>query len=473
LSEWASYYERNPFDTYEPIRPLLAFHQSTHLRRMIRAPNRIGKTYSGAWECWAHLIGRHRWRGTIKHDDGIVMVANMEKVYPEVCRTLWAVAPRDALDPATKYIPGKGFYTNGARFVRARNGKVITFRSGEGSAMSTAAAAAGWLWGDELPKQDRFGEALSRVAVAEGPVWWTFTPINRPAAWLRQHVEGNPRKGIPPAEDWIQFRPQLTEADCTTISGLVIRSTRSIERQTAGYTASEIRQRVYGDWEGISENRALSCFNEMKHVRESVDWDDPDSIEVGIGFDHGEHIGNQVAVLFLYQITDTRRLIHIIDCYVAAKPTTEEEDAAEVLLMLARNRVNGSPLSLLNVDKMVGDINSAGKAGGGRKVNARLAEEMAKQAGHPGVIVPIDNARKGRIKDGIRTLNLGFLRDEVFIDPGCTSLLESVRYWDNTPQSEGYKHLIDALRYPLVPLLQSGDDDNAPEVAGGRLELRA
>jgi hypothetical protein len=305
-------------------------------------------------------------------------------------------------------------------------------------------------------------------------VWWTFTPINRPAAWLRQHVEGNERKGIAPAEDWIQFRPRLTEDDCTTVSGLIIRTTRSIQRQTAGYTASEIRQRVYGDWEGISENRSLSCFNEAKHVVESVDWDDPDSIEIGIGFDHGEHVGNQVAVLFLYQVTDTRRLIHIIDCYVATKPTTEEEDAAEVLLMLARNKVNGHALTLLNVDKMVGDINSAGKAGGGRKVNARLAEEMAKQAGHPSVLVPIANARKGRVKENIRTVNLGLLRDELFIHPACTPILESFRYWDNTPQSEAYKHGMDAVFYPVIPLLRQGDDgDDFQEAVGGRLEMRA
>lgn len=472
ISESASFYERNPFETYEPILPLLPFHESSHLRRMIRAPNRVGKTFSAAWESWAHLIGRHRWKPWVRPGDGLVVVANMEKIYPEVCRTLWLVAPRDELDPATKYIPGKGFYTNGARFIRSRGQKVITFRSGEGSAMSTAAAAADWLWGDELPKQDRFGEALSRVAVAEGPVWWTFTPINRPAAWLRQHVEGNTRKGIAPAEEWIQYRPRLTEEDCTTITGVVVRTDRSIRLQTAGYTASEIRQRVYGDWEGISEHRALSSFNELTHVQDVVKWDDPDNIQVGISFDHGEHLGNQVAVLFLFQVTETRRLVHVLDCYVATKATTEEEDADEVLLMLGRNVVNGQALQLRHVDIMVGDINSAGKAGGGRKVNARLAEAMNKRAGYPDVVVPIENAKKGKIKDGIRTMNLGFQRGEVYIHSGCMQVLESVRLWDNTPQSEPYKHLIDGLRYGIVPILETADvGDPVPQ--GGRIELVA
>ena len=136
---------RNPFLDYDPIRPLLAFHTSPHTRRMVRAPNQIGKTWSGAWESWAHLTGRHRYQPNVRPSSGMIMVADLDNTYPQVCEKLWRVAPRDLLDPATKYIPGKGFYTNGARFVRSAENHTIVFRPGEGSAMSAASATVGWI----------------------------------------------------------------------------------------------------------------------------------------------------------------------------------------------------------------------------------------------------------------------------------------------------------------------------------------
>ncbi|GDX83827.1 hypothetical protein LBMAG42_56380 [Deltaproteobacteria bacterium] len=406
-----------------------------------------GKSIAGAYEAWAHLTGRHRWQPDVRASPGWAMVADLENTYPVVSEKLRQVAPLDLLDSATRYIEGKGWYTNGRRMIRTKRGHTMAFRSGEGSDMSSESGSVGWLWIDEPPVVGKFGGALSRVAVAEGPVWMTFTPINRPVAWLRLRTEGDPKRGILPSEEWVQFRPRLTEADCTLEGGRVIRSAASIARQVAGYSEWERMQRVYGEWEGISDKRRLSAFSEAI-VRDDMGWIDGYPLHVGIGIDHGEAIGHQVAVLLLWQEVGGRRRVHVIDEIANEGRTTEADDARAVLAMLARNG-----LELRHVDRIVGDINSSGKAGAGRSVNGRLTEELNDQAGYPEVLVEVDNAKKGRIDNGVRDLDLAMMRAGLAIHSRCQRLIESCRYWDGTPATESYKHGLDALRYIAGPLV--------------------
>lgn len=457
LQRAAAFYDASPFYAYDPLASLVGFHESAHPRRLLRKPNQIGGSFACAWESWAHLIGRHRWRPNVRAASGMVLVASLEDAYPQVCEKLWLTAPREALDPATKYIEGKGFFTNSRRLVRTRDGKRIEFRGCEGDAMGVESASVGWLWGDEPPKPPHFSAAISRVAVAMGPVWWNFTPINRPVAWFKKHVEGDPKTGEKPREEWVQFRPKLSQEDCTTLGGRVIRSAESIRVQIAGYTRSQILQRVYGEWEGLNDDRALSAFNEDVHTVPPT-FDDDADVMIGVGIDHGEQVGNQVGVLGRYQILPgNRRRVHITGECVSTAKTTEVEDATALLEMLGRDG-----LELRHVDRMVGDINSAGKAANGRSINAMLTEEINRQAGYPHVVVEVERAKKGRIIDRIRTFNLAFMRGWLTIDPRCINLLEAVRMWDNTPQTEQFKHWIDALAYLAVPLLEHDETGNAP-----------
>lgn len=452
------FYDANPFYAYDPLVSLVAFHESGHSRRLIRKPNQIGGSVASSWEAWAHLTGRHRWRPEVRAASGMILIADIENAYAQVCEKLWLTAPRHLLDPATKYREGQGFFTGSKRMIRARAGHRIEFRGGEGSPLAVESATLGWLFVDEPPKAPHFFAAVSRVAAKMGPVWMNFTPINRPVQWLRRHIEGDPKTGEGPREDWIQFRPRLLQEDCTTVGGRIIRSAASIAAQVAGYTRSQLLQRVYGEWDGLNEERAFSAFNEGTHATADADFDAETDIGVGVGIDHGESIGNQVAVLGRYQVRDARhRRVHICGECVSTAVTTEVEDARAVLEMLGRDG-----LQLRHVDVLVGDINSAGKAAGGRRVNAMLAEELNRQAGYPEVVVPVTNARKGRIIDRIRTINLALMRGWLTIDPRCVHLLEAVRMWDNTPATEAFKHWADALCYLVVPLLEYNETAGAP-----------
>lgn len=456
LAAAASFYAANKFYAYDSLVSLLPFHESPHPRRLIRKPNQVGGSYACAWEAWAHLIGRHRWQPDVRPASGLVLVANIEDAYPQVCEKLRLTEPTHLLDPATKYVEGKGYFTNSRRLVRTMAKHRIEYRGGEGDPMGVESATVGWCWVDEPPKQTHLGAAISRVAVATGPCWMNFTPINRPVAYLRLRTEGDPRRDVAPLEEWVQFRPKLTQADCTTVGGRVIRSQASIDIQVAGYDAWERMQRVYGEWEGISDVRRFSAFGEDV-VSEDAPFDAAVDTSVGVGADHGEAIGNQVAVLARYQVTGDRRIVHVVGETVSTRVGTEEDDARAILDMLARDGVE-----LRHVDRMVGDVNSAGKAGAGRSVNELLTEALNRQAGYPDVLVEMEGAQKGRILDRVRALNLAMMRGELLVHPRCTSLVECLRYWDGTPATEHFKHLLDALCYLLCPLLEPPSRDRRP-----------
>ena len=454
-ADWCS---RNPFATYDPLRSLIGFHRSNHTRRLVRKPNQIGGTFAAAWESWAHLVGRHRYRPDVRPSRGMVLVADLTNTYPEVSEKLRAVAPMDLLDPACRYVEGKGWYTNGKRLIRSRAGHTMIFRSGEGGGLGAESASVGWLWIDEPPTKAKFGGALSRVARAMGPAWMTFTPIGRPVDWLRLHIEGDKARKIAPREEWEQHRPHLTEQDCTTVGGVIIRSAESIGVQIAGYTRGEINQRVYAEWEGMSEDRAFFAFND-DCVREEAPWPDArGDQEVHMSFDHGESL-SQVGLVARVQM-EPSRCVHITAEYVAPHATTEEEDAVGALAMLAEDG-----LRLDHVDRAVGDINSSGKAGGGRSINARLSEALNSAAGFPDVLVPVQNASKGRVSVGVRAINLAMMRKELFIHPRCKRLIAAIQMWDGKPATEHIKHLPDALRYLAVPLLEPADDQGVPSIA--------
>jgi hypothetical protein len=445
-AEWT---RRNPFFAYDPMRSILPFHASAHPRRMVRAPNQTTKTFSAAWEAWAHLIGAHRWRPEIRPSPGWVMLADLENGYPTIAKKLRAVEPGDWLDPATHYIEGKGYYTNGRRMIRSKLGHLMEFRSGEGEMMALAMASIGWLWIDEVPKQSHFGEALSRVAVAKGPAWMSFTPIGRPAGWLRRHVEGDPDTGDPPREDWQQIRIQLTERDCTTETGRVIRTEDSIERQCAAYSHWELAQRRYGEWEGVSTDRRLKGFSEacLLTLDELPTRINPKAgDEIRVSMDHGEGTGKQVAYLEVL----TGRKTYLYREWVARENSGPREVATGILAMLA-----DAGLSIYDVSKIVGDINSAGLAAGkgGGKYNDFIERELCtllNVATSP-VEITTPNKRPGTVDAGESAMSHAMKEGRffVFYEDGhpfsCKAFVGSARHY--TGREKDLKDPIDAARY--------------------------
>jgi hypothetical protein len=436
LSTGADYYRRNPFFRYDPMCGMLPFHLSGSTRRFLRCPTQTGKTWAGIYEDWAHLVGVHRWR-EIEPSSGWVVLANLENHFAEFCDKLHQLEPRDLLDPATRYTPGKGYYTNGARMIRSKAGHTIKFRSGEGQMQALESGTIGWLHIDEVPKQPHFGAALSRIAVATGPAWMTFTPIGRPVKWLRTHVEGDPELGTAPREHWETFRSSLTPADCTTISGRCIRPAASIAAQVASYSAWEIRQRVYGEWEGTTEGRMVPAYSD-EHV-----FDDsaaPTHIEsLGFGWDHGQRVGAQVCYLVAY---DGFRL-WVLGEYVSNEHATPDEDMEGAWKLAERWGVT-SPFA---INEARGDSNSAGKLGLGMSVNETLERAFARKFGLDSApfSIRVPYKGKGTVRARPRMVNAACASGRLRVHESCKHLDTSLRNW--TGADDDLKHAWDAFGY--------------------------
>lgn len=433
----ADFYRANPFYAYDPMRGMLGFHRSPSARRLVRAGNQVGKSIAGAYEAWAHLVGRHRWRPGLSPSSGWAMVADLENVYPVVSAKLRSLEPAHLLDPATRYAEGKGYYTSGRRMVRTRAGHTLAFRSGEGAAIGVEAASIGWLWIDEPPSRAKFGGALSRVAVAEGPVWITCTPVGRPVEWFRRHLEGDLATGEAAREHWDTWVVPLSEASCTTESGRVIRSASSIARQVASYGAWEIRQRVHGDWEGVTEGRWIPAYGDACVV---TDEDVPSTLEaLGLGWDHGERPGAQACYLVGW---DGHRL-WVLGEYTSHERATPAEDAQGAWALCQRWGLS----SPFDVAEARGDSNSAGKLGLGASVNDLLEREFARMFGldSPPFRVRVPYKARGSVKARARMVSAACASGRFLVHESCRQLDAALRNWAG--RDDDLKHALDACGY--------------------------
>ena len=129
----------------------------------------------------------------------------------------------------------------------------------------------------------------------------------------------------------------------------------------------------------------------------------PKGCRIGVGIDHGEHAGSQVAVLAAWNAQG----IWILDETVSEASTTPTQDAHAIRRMLLENG-----LDVHLVDTWVGDVNSAGSVDLGEKL-----------------------------------LNAGFLRRQVKVHPQCEAVIKGLRHARGGRADEDLKHALDAMRY--------------------------
>lgn len=417
--------------TATPSPKQLSFLQSRHPRRLLRSGNRSGKSYAGALEAWGHALGWSPWKGrTIKTPNvGLIVAADWRSQVDVVSKIMYETCPHPFLAPGCDYNVSRGWMN---QQISLSNGSVILFRSALSKSTSLAGLECSWLWIDEPPTRSAFGEALARVAVQMGPAWLTMTPIGRPVDWLKLHVEGDPEAGIQPSEDWEQYVIRLTTEDCPH------RSQESLDAQIGSYLPMELPQRRDGAWEGVVVDRLLDAFDDS-----CVSEPPLGQYHCGLGMDHGEQAGKQVALLVIWSSSS----IWVIDEYRSPHTTTPEEDATFIKEMASRNSIDMS-----SIDRIVGDTNI--------KVNSIYSDLL----GHP-----VKNASKkpGSVLYGSRLLNYAFKNGKLHIHPRCRNLIQALKTWDGSTTDRA-KDPIDALRYIAVPLLERGLN----RVEQSRLRLR-
>ena len=433
----AESFKANGLSRYEMERPGFGgmspgqedFHRSTHQRRILIGGNQIGKTRALCAEAWWHASGRHPYRETAEVPNlGWVMCSDLKGGWANFSRKMREIEPPNTIDPRCFYDDHRGYTRGGSKIIQLANGSLIVGKSGSQDQMALSGATIDWLGIDELPKQGHWGEARSRTAVNSAPVFMCFTPIGRPAEFLRDWVEGNPDSGEPAREDWDVQRVILNAENCPH------RNPESILTQIAGYGPWEYAQRVEGAWSGITTD-AWIAFSE-----ENIFDDPPENIEaVGLGWDHGEKPGASVCYLVAW---DGFRL-WVLDEYASKERNTPKVEAAEIKEMVERWGI-----TLHQIDEARGDSNSAGRLGLGFSVNELLERGFAdalKQTRAPfNIQVPWKGA--GSVKARARLLSHSCVDGTFNVSSRCTKLISALRHWRGESASD-FKHHFDAVGY--------------------------
>lgn len=446
-----SEYFDSAYFRYRPGPKHLAFHVSRSKRRLLRAPNQAGKTHAGAAEAVSISIEDGRWRAPLPRRVlegrtqpllGIVFATTDKAKNNVIAPKLRALIPPGALAPDNRYSEGRGYTNNIIRFA---NGNIILLRSMQGDlAGSIAGYTADWCWIDEPPYENSFGEVISRLVVADGPLFITMTPIvtgSRDLDWLIRRIEGDKLQGLAPLEDWEQYLPQLTTED------LPWRSEENLAKQRSMYAPWEMKQRAEGSWYAVTQSRQITSLQD-RHIMSALP--NEDFPLVILGADHGERV-NHEAVVLIYVDTIARK-IYVVDEYYNATPTAPHEDVEGIAQMLRRNH-----LSWRNVDVGIGDTNSLGKLAPGRTINGELQRLT-------GVVWRKPDKRAGSIDYSVTMMIRAFLKDQLFIHKTCKQTIHCLRNWDGTPKTEKYKHFIDAVRYVVTPVVKKWSEQAAEDI---------
>jgi hypothetical protein len=442
LAAWDAEYERNPLFRYangdagaDGMSPgQESFHAELSRLRALIAGNQIGKTRAFAAECWWHALGEHPFRDVLPAPNvGWIIIPVLDSDWVKVCRKLREIEPPGALDPGCHYDSAKGYYYGGARRLKLACGSIMEPKSGTQHSEALEGDTIAWVGFDEPPRPSHWNGPLTRIAVNHGDAWLTFTPVGRPLEWLRTYFEGNAETETPGHPEWKITKIPLTPENCPH------RTPEDIAEQIAAYDTWDYRQRVEAEWDGVTVGRALSSFTEGCIIDDEGLPETADEIRIGI--DHGEGAGKQMA----YVAAVVGRRYYLLAEYRGVKGSTPHEDAEGIVAMLT-----GLGLTVHHVTRAFGDVNSAGKLGGGGKLNAFLEAAIAKvcKLNQPPFTVEKPAKGAGSVKAGQRAINHACKEGRFFVHESCRSFIHAAKHYTGTEAD--LKDPIDAARYAIA-----------------------
>jgi hypothetical protein len=190
----------------------------------------------------------------------------------------------------------------------------------------------------------------------------------------------------------------------------------------------------------------------------------PNRRKLALGIDHGTQARTETAVLVQVDESQEYPAVHVLDCIEGGESQSIEEDAANIIAMLARNG-----LTWADLDHVMGDIPHYGGSRLVKKSNQDLAYEIMRQL-YPtrsraglSLTPPIRTAKAGKgsgprgsAMRGTSWLHHSMSRRGQFaVHPDAIRVAECIeRYVGGSTDPAG--HLIDALRYALDPWIRRG-----------------
>lgn len=169
---------------------------ATHRETCFMGGNGVGKSELGAYTTACHVTGRYpdwwpgwkvdhaipSWIGgdtseTVRDITQVKLFGNVSKD-PELLGT--GLIPRDAIDiESIRYRPNTNRAIDFARVKHKRGGwSIVSLKSYEQGRKAFQGTEIPWIWLDEEPPADIYGECLMRGRTVDGHIALTFTPLS-------------------------------------------------------------------------------------------------------------------------------------------------------------------------------------------------------------------------------------------------------------------------------------------------------
>lgn len=443
----------DPLRYTSPTAPAAAWHADPSRTKLLRGPNQGGKTWAGVREALWRMGGCHPYLSHLPPPPvhGWVVTVSWKQSL-RVQRKLYELLPKGWVDWSTCRYSHKNGFSGG--YLELCNGSSLSVVTGNQDTVDLASATLDFVWCDEPPLEQHWGELNARLLVRRGDLFLTMTPIGRPVEWLREKTEE--LDGTPSEVSDHVFA--LTVANCTPLGGVPFLDQQQIDDVGRSYLPHEREARLRGEWPTTFEGRVFDAFHRGM-VRDTPPSDG--TWQLGVGVDHGGLDGAQAAVLVACQrIRRGVGRLWVLDESVNDDATEAHQDAEAIVAMLRRN-----DLVVADVDVWRGDRPYGGRRGVGAKSNGHLERELRyllQDSGESAKGLHFKTPRKfaGSGEYGSRQLQRSMVRNHFAVDRRCRHVIEALECWQG--RDDEFKHKLDALRYIAVDMLDT--DPRTPQV---------
>lgn len=453
--------QADPLRFWSPTPVQQRYLQDDSKIKLLRGGNQIGKSVCGAYEAISYCLQRHPYLQTPPPPLEVWVVCHSWEQSRVLQKKIYDLIPPASLHADVEFTTGKGFRGTGAPVVRFNNGSIMRIKTTNQGTLGLASGTVDYVWCDEPPPPDILGELLGRIVRTNGKMGITMTPIGIPCDHIKDLVEKGTITDHPAPLNLENVTPVGT--------GVPLLSQASIDQVAQSYLPIDREARMNGSWEaGVPDGRIFEQFKEelISDVAQhkGSDW------VFAIGIDHGSQVNAEVAILVAVDVSDMKKggkpFVYVLDEYTAGGASAEVH-ARGIISMVRRNR-----LELKQIRYWIGDRSHGGDKYGGRMSNNMLTAAMTHVLGYPRGRLPfaIRMAHKPAysVYYGCQALHELMALSRFQIHPKCDRTIKSLKMWSMTKSGRmdvmsEWKHLIDALRYATMPIIDQ--QYRAPKMA--------
>lgn len=451
--------------------------------RVVKCANQIGKTTVGAADLIYFIRGGNPYRDRpyVGPVNCMLLSKSIQQINLPggILSKLWEMLPKSEIDPALRFVPGKGLMgikDPTINFVDGPGiGSSITIRTYRQPPENQAGATLHGVWCDEPLPEHIYSELWPRILKNEGffSVLFTATRNMPPQGYLRNLCA---EPGQPPTLE----RPFVLHEAAVAVrraggwepvlenvwpegNARPFMTERQILSFVNGVPEFERPMRVEGSWDGITEGAWLSQYGDScVRAFEVGDLPNPAGIWVQVGIDHGEVPGKQAFVLELH----ADRLSVDPKCwvfgeYVPEHATSADEDAHGLLEMLREALCpnvaapEGWAKAYQIVDGWVGDRSTGEDKRVKTKSNERLRAAIARLLNQRCGwslrderlrTIRVPKKRRGSVFEGMSLVNGMCSRGNFIVHPRCKHVDKACRTFAGDPH-DPVKDVLDAARY--------------------------